>query len=276
MKNMLVIGTSHSESSCQRVPGGSIEKFMVERWFDFIQQEYNIDDVVNLSRSNCTVDQQFAMIYNYFKINPEKRFKYCIIEGRAVESTVSTPNHVNNLSDHVDPNSFESVEDLYYSWSDEYRRSREIGTIPKKFFDRFDVMDSRVTQDDGVKFFYNDWYADYAHSYLHCFQHWSANLAMIKFLEKYCEKVIWYSFSTSKNFHDPQHPMNLLAKELIGDWSMFDKDDEKYFPVIQWDETYSEPQYNTRCECGHLNENGMRKFFYEKLKPRLDYTRFFD
>lgn len=272
MSSMLIIGTSHSEASCQRVEGGYIEKIEIgKRWFELIQEEYGIDHVMNLSRSNCTTEQQFMVAYNYKKQNPDVTFDYAIVEGRCIESTVSSPiRNIKNLDVHPEDNNLN--EFIWDHWTDDFRhRQSTDDDFVKRIYEPISQMDSRVDKSDGEKYYHNDWYVDYAHSYLHAVHLWTANKALISFLEEFCGKVAWYSFSTSSRFHDHNNPLNIMGKDLIGNNALFDKNDEQTFPEIKFPTDYDDH----RCKCNHLNESGHKKLFDEILKPRLDESKFF-
>jgi hypothetical protein len=273
-KKVLILGTSHSESSCRRAPGEKIDRLFGGRWHDYIRDEYNVE-TFNLSRSNCTVEQQFQVVWEYFSMNPDQRFDLCIIEGRSIEATVSIPmvKKIGRCVDEVDETDITPNEYVWDSWTDYWRMRSEkrVDDWTKDQFDRFEVMDSRYQEGDehGMKYMYNPWYADYAHSALHSIHQWSSNIAMIKFLEKYCAHVKWYSFGTSKQFGDPDHEYNKLGRELLAEYSLFDHNDDTLFPQIRWDSSWDRDS-GMRCDCEHYNEDGHRRFFYELIKPNID------
>lgn len=274
-KKLLIVGTSHSQAVC-RESGQRNKTFLHGRWFDLIAKEYNLE-VTKLAVSGVTIEQQFEAVYNYHKTNPDIIFDYAIVEGRAIQYSMSTPDrrathlkYMEDASDNdVNPASWEN-------WTDQFIIDSDDNQKYSTFYNRVDVAYSYDVRDEYKEFFVN-----YMDSYLQAIQVWSSNIALMRLIDTFTAKSAWFSFSTSPDTTDPWHPFNEIGYTLMKDHLLFPREEKGHFPFIQvhepdgipkngldWDDYY--------CECGHYNLLGHRRLFNEIFKPHLEKIGFFN
>lgn len=256
MKKALIIGTSNSEATCQREKGGLIEYIQEQRWHDYLKTDHGYE-VVNLSKSNCSVQQQFFTATNYKADNPDQRFNIAIVEGRQMETTVSAPIMRTKLPlpGFMDENASweENRRWQYYSWRDVTNKEKN------KIYSPFDVMSSRSEERIPE---YMPYYADYAHSWQHCVDTWSTNYALCNFLETFCDKVVWYTHGASMDLNSFDHPFQQYGWPLM---KRFTLTQEMFMGVREReDHDFTDDDF---CACKHFNEQGNRKLWYNKLYP---------
>lgn len=266
---MLVIGTSHSQAVCQRTPNGKNEDIRSGRWFDWISKTYDLT-TVKLARSGCSAEQQLYAVYNYFSVNPDARFDVCIVEGRGLQASASVPieNYDYTLWEPTSqfPDFEEWCRDLspkkevYFDWTDEYlkqKRTIENLCIYDKISHLYPSFSDKFPQQMV------DWFLEYYGSPLFAVQNWSTNLSMLKYLDNFCNKTFWFTFGSSADFIDINHPYNIMGWDLLKDYVLMEK--ERFSDI-----KISNPkEYPIRCHCGHLTEVGHKLIFEEIINPRL-------
>lgn len=262
-RKILVIGTSHSVAICKEtVNQKNATHFLSGRWHDHMGEYYDAD-VFNLSYAGCTVQQQLSVVYNYFKLNPEIRYDLCVVEGRCVESTISTPDPQINWYDDIDTSDHSPRHEIYEPWTDEMVRESRGFTKFVKRYTPIGRMDAH--SGDEVNPEYLTWFLNYNESYLHAMDTWFYNYSMMKFLENYCDRALWYSFSTGTR--DPKNLSWELSWDLLKDNALFHKDE--HFPHIEFSDM--KPNWDKdKCLCGHLNQRGHKRLWEKVLKPRME------
>lgn len=271
-KNILVIGTSHSQASCD---GRTLTQ---NRWHDYISDHYNLDKFL-LAKSGCSIEQQFEAVWNYWKTNPDASFDYCIIEGRAIQVSHSIPSSVNKTK--IDPKGkidYESIlngssepsEWIYYGWTEQFITDSRDNKEFVHDFSRIGHVYSYNIDDTN----YKEYYVDYCDSYLQAVQVWSSNLALIELCKRFCKKVYWFSFDTHNT--DRNHPHNAIGSEIIKNNTLFKNKENGHFPTIAHNNinSYNPPMENFTdahfCGCRHFNKHGHKKLWEVIFYPRLE------
>jgi hypothetical protein len=253
-KRALIVGTSHSQGTCHNNNAPSIS-VLPGRWHDYLKTDHDYE-VVNISRANCTTQQQLLAVLGYFADNPDEKFDLCIVEGRNLEATVSQPipeakNYFTNIQG-------TNVENQYYFWLDDFHRK----TDGKKFIQQIGVMNA---YDETRMPDYMPYYVDYTYSYQHAIDTWSCNLALCEFLNRYCNVVRWHTHSISKSIDNPD-----LDIHKIG-WALMEPYCENFGAMHyigflpETNGLFKKPE--DYCDCGHFNEKGHRKLWYNVLYP---------
>ena len=253
MKRALIVGTSHSEGACRDKPGTPSKRLSSGRWHDYLKTDHGYE-VVNMSRSNCTAQQQLVTVMSYFMDNPHERFDLCIVEGRSIDGTVSQPQPwITGISGE------HTIKDRYSYWilDSKYK----INT--NKFADVFGVMSS---QSDNRVPEYMPYYVDYVHSFQRVIDTWGSNFAMCKYLDQFCDVVRFHTHTTSKEYENIEHEFHNYGWELMKPYC------ENKQVMVQLDLDYGDEEHqfhlvNDRCGCKHFNEKGHRKLWYNVLYP---------
>lgn len=255
MKRALIIGTSHSEATCQDSETGMIERIpRGKRWQDNLEN-YGYE-VTTLARAACTMQHQFLVTYCYLQDNPDIHYDLVIIEGRAMEANMSIPVP---STDKFSTESFDN-EELYHRWLTDITLKR-----PEELeFTRVDPGDVLDTFPE-----YAPYVADYLHSVLHGVDTWAVNLAMIKMLEKRANVVKWLTFSTSEKYNfsnldsKPLKELN-MGKVLLGDYLLH----PSQWPCVDFTlaDGFDKDVY---CICNHFNEKGHKLFWEVHIKPYI-------
>ena len=258
MKNILVIGTSHSEATCLRDKNDScIEMLVSGRWHDYFKTDYGYN-VTKLARAGCTVQQQFFVVSKFLKDNPELNYDFAIIEGRGLETTISLPGKVVEGYNKNDP----VLDEYYYRrWTvDESKFKSEFNTWNYKLeYDEFSAVSSGgISQNSFSQ--YQAYYADYVFSWQHAVDSWSANLALCKLLNSRCDQVKWFTLHNESTENFDLSNFIDYGETIMSDYILDDT-----WPQI--DRTEFEDEYY--CACGHFNEMGHEKLWYEYIKPRI-------
>jgi hypothetical protein len=258
-KRAFIVGTSHSESSCKR--DGKIEVMLENRWHDNLKTQHGYE-VVNFSRAGCTVQQQFMSVVKYFQDNPDETFDLVIVEGRNIETAVSTPEQ--EWGEYVTPDYMYAKrppksEDIWRIWLDNPDMS-----IQKKYHW---LPITPMDPDMRVRPQYMNWYLDYVHSYNHMTDTWSCNYALCNFLQQRSKKVFWYTHNVSQDLTDPDHEYNVFGKFIMKDFLM---DPSSKLPAFVFDLHDGGPMTDEDyCECKHLNESGHKKLWNEIIYPLI-------
>lgn len=236
--NILVVGTSHSESSCAGANASGRLEFP-DRWHDYFQTELG-HSVTCFAKSGCTVQQQFDAINSYLQDHPESYWDLVIIEGRSMNPTVSYPGaKIKNLP------KLDIVENKhrYHHWldGDDAHKSRQY----------FDFWNQSPHSDINVL----QWYDQYVLSKLHAVDVWCANLALCSLLGRHALHVRWFSLHHSE-LADAEHlslGQHLLAPYLLPD---------------AWPELSIPRQAEWLCDCRHFNVKG-NQVLWQAVKSRL-------
>ena len=266
--NILIIGTSHSVSSCKRKPiigkwpdsdMGRNDIMLEGRWQDLLGEHYGVD-VFTLARSGVSIEDQIDKVHLYSQMNHEKRYDLAIVEGRTMQNSIGAPIQ---LDDSVDTT---PCKEAYMHWTDEFKKLN--GERPNPL-NQINTLYSNHVQKEYKK--YGPWFVDYVDSYLQAVQVWSMNLALCTLLDAFCDKVLWYTFNGTHSV-DKFHPLNTMGYEFLKKYALFTQD--TYFAGADTglDE---DPDYKYHCYCNHLNELGHKMLFNKILKPRLDELKIF-
>jgi len=241
MKRILIVGTSHSEATCQRTENGPIDRMNSGRWYDYFKDLGH--SVTCLARAGCTVEQQFMAVHSYFQENPNAKFDLAIIEGRSLETNVSIPG---------------TPGPSKITYADFWRRYDTSLGKDENYRWEIDNVDSQKIEQYPE---YKPYYVDYVFSLLHSVQHWSTNYAMCKLIEEHADVVKWFAFSTATIFNK-----NPELKELAIGYDMmksyFISEDCWPYPRLRFDN-------DMICACHHMNENGHSHFWNEFIYPRV-------
>jgi len=267
--NILVIGTSHSVSSCKRYPShhpldhGNKDIMLEGRWHDLLGKHYGAD-VFTLARSGCSIEDQIDKVYAYNQVNPKKQYDLAIVEGRRMQSSIGV-----NEKGFSSPLDF-PCEETYLNWTDGFRKLH--GDTGNKL-DQISSAYSNHIQKQLKQ--YGPWFVDYVDSYLQAVQVWSMNLALCSLLETFCDKVLWYTFNGNNVSKFGEHaPLNTMGYQMLKKYALFTED--TYFNgVTSFHAFANDPDNKLHCHCHHLNELGHHMLFNDILKPRLDELKIF-
>jgi len=260
---VLVVGTSHSASSCQRTPAEKVKHIGAGRWQDLIAEHYNVE-VVTIARSGVRPEGQIDALYSYINCNPNERFDVAIIEGRCMENSIAVPMPFTKRGGDL------NNPQIHESWLD---GNRDIAP----YVDRTRPAYSGDIEKDYPN--YAGWFVDYCMSMPHIISNWSNNLALCKLAEKICNKVVWFSFSqTSTDQYIELR--DKIGWDWLKDYALFEcteQNDNKFvtgsFPHLLFK---ADPDFEWHCYCKHLNELGYTYLFNDCLKPRLNELKIFE
>lgn len=249
-KRVLIIGTSHSAGSCEGYHDDTDFLHYDERWHDYFKSEYGYE-VVNLSMSGCTVQQQMIAVYAYFKDNPDARFDLAIVEGRSMESTVADPIHWYNgppevaFEDHP-RNDVHNFNVYYRAWldtADVRIANRRSGYSPMT------SMQPTLSYPEQSRLM--PWYLEYTFSMLHATEQWSVNLALCSYLTKFVNSVKWFAWSYSYN-EVTELKMD-IGKDMLKSYLF-----EDGWPEISPEMKEISKLSDVDCDCHHWNPKGHR------------------
>lgn len=241
MKRVLVIGTSHSEATCRTAEDSNIERITDGRWHDYFKK-YGCE-VTSLARAGCTAQQQLLAVHSYLQMNPDERWDFAIVEGRALETNVSVP----SLGLKYDANK-SAYEYNYLRWQTELHATSQLNIQ--------NIDPVRINE-------YPEWkgyYTDYVFSYHHALDVWSTNYALCSLLDTVTDNVKWFTFNLAKQFkQDSTLREMLLGKDLMSNYILDDS-----WPSIST--PLGEKYY---CHCGHMNLMGHADFWNNHVYPRV-------
>ena len=233
-KKLLVIGTSHTVGSCDQ-----LQLPVSQRWFGNLYEEYDIDI---FARSGATAQQQVYAFMRYLLDYPDKKWDSIIIEGRHLGTLdISYPEPTGNLS-LLDSEENPPFYDMFIKPKSEwvgrfllpFTNMKKPGAVPNK-----------------------EWYESYVYSDLHFTDNYSANLALCEMAAKRCDKILWWSYSNTK-----QHEFRVdWAHSLLKDYT-----DDDIWPMPGAHGFVIEA--HEQCDCGHYNLMGNLKL-QKFLKPIL-------
>lgn len=240
MNKLLVIGTSHTFGDCWDVYRLPLE----QRWHTIVGKEMNCE-VTTLAIAGATSEQQMHTVFRYFKQYPDARFDYVIVEGRHLGNhDVSYPRPLSGGKQDIADFDSEDKHDIFLeSWNSDLDEEAK-GDWKKIRFLPFSSW--AVNQKDMLDF--KEWHKEYVYSPLHFIHNATANLAMCKYLEDYCDNVYWFSLGVTKV---AKHWNNYLY-DFIKDYTH-----EDTWPGIE----YKSPQ----CKCGHPNADGHKEVAQQVL-----------
>ena len=256
-KTAIIIGTSHSQASCET--DGKMEILRTGRWHDYLKTEHDYD-VLNLSRSGVTVQQQLMVAISYFMDNPDLQFDLAIVEGRSMETAVSHP--IPGPDSHIEvqfDRDTVTFSDTYHCWLD----ANEWKEAKFKTWEPINVMDAN----DRKKEEYLGYFVDYVFSYQHMIDTWSSNLALCNLLERHSKKVLWYTFNTPGEIADPDNPKNAVGRFLMNKYLLDDVGVQGFKLLTNQGGPMTEEEHY--CDCGHLNPAGHKIMWHEILYPRM-------
>ncbi|MDA9302712.1 hypothetical protein N8072_00890 [bacterium] len=251
-KRAIILGTSHSESSCKT--NGVSETITDGRWHDYLKTDHDYE-VLNLSRAGCTVQQQMIVLTSYLMDNPNERFDLAIVEGRNLETAVSCPTSKFEM-ENKDPN----FSDTYQSWLD--HDTSTIGIAKGNTWQPVTAMDQSERLDKE----YVGYYVDYTFSYQHMVDTWTCNLAICMLLERVSKKVFWFSFNAPGEMSNPNNPKNVFGRYLMDKYQA----DLESSVCLKFNPEQGGPMHpHHYCECNHLNKDGHRELWYKMLYPKF-------
>lgn len=247
-KTALIIGTSHSESTCRRNDTTEHLLRKPDRWHDNLEN-YGYA-VTNLSASGCTAAQQFIMIHSYIQDHPDSKWDIVLIEGRSIETAINIP--VVYCKGKITEN---DKGYLYQYWMDHGDKSKK--------YCPFTRLDHETATHNLPLAMSNmlPWYTEYVYSDLHAIENWSVNRAMCDYLACYATHVKWFTLGMSKEFHKKwESDFRIsLGKKLLKDFILCDS-----WPMLYFDHD----PINDLCNCGHYNVSGQIKF-WNAIEERL-------
>lgn len=225
---ILVLGTSHTFGRCK--PEGDI--IPEKRWAKLVANSCNAE-LTTLSMSGATFQQQAHIAFRYLE-DTKQKFDLCIIEGRHVgwhDASYPEPKAKGNTR--LEDFDTQEHELIYEPWLTDKKMVQRDRLLP--FINISDVEGS-------------NYFNEYVYSPLHWTDCYFVNLGLIRYLEKHCKIVKWFSLGYSKKV--PKHYIDwgyeLLKDNAIG-WP--------YIPII-----------GDQCGCGHPNEQGHKNIADEVYK----------
>lgn len=250
MKKVLILGTSHSQATCAN--NGELPRvFHSGRWHDYFHDDLGWE-VVNLSRSSITAQQQMELLLKYFSDNPGQRFDLAIVEGRGLESNSSMPGQEN--------------QDNLWEW---ILRNPDEGEAPYEV-DRITPGESRITK-RTEKFL--PWYAEYIMSMQHAIDVYSVNRAMCTYLDNFCENVRYICVGTSTAIPD-NHKNYQLGKQLLSEYIFktqptINNQKVDVWPALNNPDFFHQDERKYLCDCNHMNLTGHKYFWENLIKPEV-------
>ena len=235
---ILVVGTSHSESSCAGANASGRLEFP-DRWHDYLITQLG-HQVTCFAKSGCTVQQQLDAVNSYLVEHPDFHWDLVLVEGRSINPVVSYPvRKIKNLPDIQQATN----QHRYQHWldGDDAHKSRQY----------FDFWNQSPHAQQSAP----EWYHHYALSRLHAVDVWSANLALCQILARRSSNVRWFSLHCSE-LADPEHLE--LGKNLLGPYLMPDA----------WPELSVARKTEWLCDCRHFNKKGNQEL-WQAVKSRL-------
>ena len=253
-KRVLIVGTSHSMGSCA---GYRVDDPLLkhdERWHDYFKSEFGYE-VVNISMSGCTVQQQQLAVYAYFQDNPDAHFDLAIVEGRGIEGTVSEPMHFiggppYDIFNHPSKDVYD-FEEYYKSWLDSAGSNRAM-------YSPMTALTPTLSYEYQAR--YSEWYVEYVYSMNHAVDLWSGNLTLCDYVSKHSDIVKWFNWSYS--IDDTTDLKMQLGKDLLSEYATLG------WPMLDTIEVIGNTS-GTACVCGHFNPEGHR-LVWEQIKSKLE------
>lgn len=243
MKKVLIIGTSHTESTCLYKKGEPIIRLEGRRWQDYLEDhDY---EVTTIARAGCTVDQQFAAVFSYFHENPDVKFDLAIIEGRALETNIAMPG--------------EPYTNTKINYSSYWKRWDTSQSIKEYEQETIMPIDSYKIEDKPE---HQGYYTDYLFSMHHAWQHWTTTYALCKLVETRAPIVKWWNYSIAADFvSNPDAVQVKLGYDIIKEWFI----DDINWPIGMTVELYDDEL----CLCKHANVKGHKRIWDEYIYPRI-------
>lgn len=259
-KQILVLGTSHTEGVCEPV-GGDDFLPREQRWWSYLEREYDAEVTV-LARVGATSLQQWFALSNYIYDNPDKKFDFGIVEGRIAEYTMDIPEY---QADHLDQGKkLPWHEERYARWIEDSKRK-----YPEREEQLFTSISSHYIESMKPKI-KADTYSYYMYKYSNQPMHFAnlimTNYAICNTMAKVCNDVKWYCHATIGDdfiFTEWEDLFRFYMKEYIM---------EGVYPTLtrpgdDRDDPKNEKYY---CPCGHFNELGVKEVAWKRLKPCFD------
>lgn len=241
MKRALIVGTSHSEATCQRNKGDLILRIDNDRWHDYLRdQNYQ---VTCIARAGTTVELQFMAVHSYFQENPDAKFDIAIVEGRSLETNITMPGQIE--TDKL-------VYEHFWKRYDTSRTVKEYESRELLAIDSYKIEETPELQ---------PYYVEHMFSLNHAVNTWSTNYALCKLIETRANIVKWFAWSTADEFiNNTEAKQMRLGYDIMKDY-LLDKD--------WWPSHDIEFNRDELCACKHLNENGHKRFWREYMFPRI-------
>lgn len=250
MKKVLILGTSHSQATCAN-NGELPQVFHSGRWHDYFRDDLGWE-VVNLSRSSITAQQQMELLLKYHIDNPEHQFDLAVVEGRGLEANSSMPGEFND----------ERLWDWILDNPDEGEAPYEV--------DRMTPGETLTTKHTER---FLPWYADYIMSMHHAIDSYSINRAMCTYLDKFCDNVRYICIGTSTAIPD-DHKNYQLGKQLLSEFlfktqPIIDNCKVDTWPALNAPDFYHQNERKYLCDCNHMNLTGHKYLWENLIKPEV-------
>lgn len=241
MKRVLIVGTSHSEATCQRTKDSLILRIENERWHDYFK---NVGcEVTCIARAGCTPELQFMAVHAYLQEHPDATFDFALIEGRSLETNITMPG---------EPETEKLVYEHHWKRYDTSRSVKEFESRELLAIDSFKIEDMPE---------YKNYYIDYMFSLSHAVNLWTTNYALCNLIKTRCPVVKWFAFSTADMFvRNREHRHIRLGYDIMQEFLL----DEEWWPAHDLSFNLGEI-----CACKHLNEAGHKRFWKEYIYPRI-------
>jgi len=304
-KRILIVGTSHSESTCETHDDiGHIQYLqnMGElRWHDYFHTEYDYE-VINISKSAISAEGQLLMVQSYFHDHPDSQFDLCIIEGRSLELNMAIPLPSIEVMQHPTNSDIKSqISGIGFDYLNDIENEKiwKYGTLDKHRWNhqsQYELITHMGPDSDQRLSDYLPWYLSYMGSALHATHTWGCNVAMITFLERYCQSVQFFAWSSTDLYLNTY--LHEMGERLIPEknslyyglhpnrfWMEYFDDYHEFYPHIfpvppeygdipEWETVVGEDStgkeiYHYYCRCRHLNPRGHRRFFRQFIEPTL-------
>lgn len=262
MKKVLVIGTSHSEGSCDDLYDGYLKKG--QRWHDYINSELGAE-VTLLAREGTTTFQQFIAVSSYFYENPDAYFDLVLLEGRLAEYTVDIPYEQTHwLETDNDPG-----VNVDLTWFGErYNRflDRDVrqGARDNREHQLITSVSPNFTyaiEPASRRKMFEGWMAEYMNSDMNFLTAVMGNISIMNIVKKHTKTAKFFCFIG-----------NILENEIeeLFAYHMADYIIPDLYPTAINSYDVNQENYpNHFCPCNHLNNLGIEELAWPKLKKHI-------
>lgn len=262
MKKVLVIGTSHSEGSCDDLNDGYITKG--ERWHDYISSKLGAE-VTLLAREGTTTLQQFIAVSSYFYENPDAYFDLVLLEGRLAEYTADIPfEQTHWLETDNDPGINVDLTWFGERYNRFLDRDKRQGARDNREHQLITSVSPRFTyavEPESRRKMFEGWMAEYMKSDMNYFTSVMGNVAIMNIVKKHTKVARFFCFIG-----------NILENEIeeLFAYHMADYIIPELYPTAI--NTYDVNKINYPdhfCPCNHLNPLGIKEHAWPKLEKYI-------